>query len=224
MLIAISIVKSIIIDTQVLRFQYNGGPKPALIHMDSIYSALVSIFKWATGLVDPLLAGNSRVNIPENATTMHEIRQLVKVHFWAEWKIKSTREFLLGLGQNSSWLFNGFIIQKERLTARIAEHSAQSSMLNDMGAITERTSEEKIPRPVNSQYVLHVPSDSIQIATGDSYDSYINRVSENSGSEREAALHNSSPTLASTASNAEPLLSGRVEVRDPEDNTFLSVM
>jgi hypothetical protein len=75
---------------------------------------LVSIFTWATGSQDPLVADHSKLHAPGTAESMQEIRELVKIDQWAEWNINSTKHFLMRLGRRfcSDGTFNGFLIQK----------------------------------------------------------------------------------------------------------------
>lgn len=139
LLTAISIVKSILIDTFLLRGEYDKTPNQhnhAIIHIQSVYHALVGIFAWSSGGFNPLLRdyGIFQSDGGEGtylAETILGARNLVRLNKWKVRNIKSTKDFLMQLGKGllSDGTFSGFVVQKQGLphnrTTKLSFHPAE---------------------------------------------------------------------------------------------------
>jgi hypothetical protein len=79
--------------------------------MDSVYKVLVSAFVWSSS---PWLDEDSTLSAPEEVTLYRNMCAAVRHANWAEFDIRTTRDFLLGLGSGYSkgGRFLGFVTQE----------------------------------------------------------------------------------------------------------------
>ncbi|KAI1336462.1 hypothetical protein F5Y15DRAFT_427102 [Xylariaceae sp. FL0016] len=112
----------------------NGLPMSSgAVAMHSVYKALVNIFAWST----PMVTDNPALELDMNdralfATTMGAIRK----DDWITWGIRSTKDFLLGLGSgylNDNAGFNGFFRQRTPIYRHVSY--SQPSTVGPAGEI-----------------------------------------------------------------------------------------
>jgi len=174
LLSSISIVQSILIDTHVLRYNYDGSPhlhrNRAISRINSIYNALIATFGWATG---PFAFEEYWVSDHNNLTgTVQEAKKLVRLDKWQEWNIKSTKDFLfrLGSGVLLDGTYSGFVVQKQGLHENIVAKWA-SDPIDDgaglslteatlLGSISEEASTTPEPPSTTLTFSRHVGSSS----------------------------------------------------------------
>ncbi|KAJ3579338.1 hypothetical protein NPX13_g1231 [Xylaria arbuscula] len=94
----------------------NEGATP----MHSVYKALVHVFAWST----PMLLDTPMLEMDENDRTLFAAaRSAIRKEDWLAWGIRSTKDFLLGLG--SGYLvdnigFNGFVRQRTPIYRKVS--------------------------------------------------------------------------------------------------------
>jgi hypothetical protein len=115
----LSIAKSILIDTWDLRAEYEEHGRwrsSDAIRTCSAYKAWISIFSWCDYLLTDWDGGGSGVDL--NVKDMfRQTQKMVRQEKWKERGIKSSKDFLMGLGTGSfqDGTYNGFFSQKYRL-------------------------------------------------------------------------------------------------------------
>jgi hypothetical protein len=137
----LSIVKSLLIDAQTNESISDNGPKSIIAgRIDSAYKALVSIFAWAAEsdlLVAWLLPSAVGDDLPDRTEKEKEIFDtlccLVQRDKWKERGIKSSKDFLMGLGSGfyNDGTYNGFYIQRYGLTEHQKSKSKSSTRRNE---------------------------------------------------------------------------------------------
>jgi hypothetical protein len=222
-LTAIGIVKSIMIDIQVLPLYYNCGPKQDMVYIQSTYNALVSIFAWATGPLEPLLADHSRVIIADRAATLQEMRKLIRIDHWAVWNIKSTRDFLMRLGEGYFFdgTFNGFIVQEQVLVHNFTEKDAGTVQLHHISSTIGRSAEKRRSQVDTMQDLLDMLPDGGKFDTDRPY----SRVPLNTeAGDAALAQDTSSSTSASRVIFPKSKCSDCTEIESSEARSFRSFM
>jgi hypothetical protein len=162
-----SILKSLLIDAQVgIGLSDNGTQANIAARIDSAYKALVSIFAWAakfdllvewyrtTGAEDPLR--NSTESEKESFETLC---RLVQRDEWENRGIKSSKDFLMGLGSGfyNDGTYNGFYIQRYGLKQPRKSKDESPSRGNEDGAQYSGNSlHQSAPRPPHLRETGHL--------------------------------------------------------------------
>ena len=140
----LGITKSILIDTRGRRAEYEEHSRwrsSDAICTCSAYRAWISIFSWCS-LCDYLLTdqdGGGTSGVDLNVKDMfRQTQKMVRQEKWKERGIKSSKDFLMGLGTGSfqDRTYNGFFSQKYRLDQihlrGRAEHSTDTANCNQV--------------------------------------------------------------------------------------------
>jgi len=117
-----SILKSLLIDTQaIMNVSRHRAPADFATRIDSAYKVLVSIFAWAAKsdlLVDWYRPADMEDSLSEvtdqEAESFRKLCRLVQRGEWEKRGIKSSKDFLMGLGSGfyNDGTYNGFYIQR----------------------------------------------------------------------------------------------------------------
>lgn len=115
-LLVFGVAKSILIDTYSIRVEYedpNPWSKEHAMKMTSGYKVLVSLFCWASK-ADVTLQDVAGIENEELRSRLYDTQDMVHRDTWEGLKIKSTKDFLLGLGGSllPDGSYNGFFPQK----------------------------------------------------------------------------------------------------------------
>jgi hypothetical protein len=223
LLSSISMVKSIMLSALCLRSYYDHGLYLHDLYIESTYTALVSIFSWATGSFDLLLGDYGRANSPVCASILQEARALVRIDKWTQSNIKSTREFLMRLGDGLLFdgTFNGFIVHEQGIFWKHPANHSRPVPTHYTSLITRNTSVGTL-KAVTMQDLLESLTDDNEV---DTTDCLSNRMSDHTG-EGEAALMQDTSNSASALKIIMPKASqsGQSESKYSESHSFRSVM
>ena len=156
-----SILKSLLIDAQAGTNTSDDGAQASIAaRIDSAYKALISIFSWAAksdllvewyrpAEMDESLRERSESEKESFETDFETLCQLVQRDEWENRGIKSSKDFLMGLGSGfyNDGTYNGFYIQRYGLKQpRKLKDKPSPPENQDMGQNSESSLQESVPK------------------------------------------------------------------------------
>jgi hypothetical protein len=153
-LLLFGVAKSLLIDAYSIRAEYEESScwkHGDVARITSAYKAIVSVFVWSS-TYDLILEVDQPFESDESIKLLGSTREMIRSSLWNERGIKTTKDFLIGLGSSSSPLdaYNGFFVQ------RVGFEFPSNSLPEEKSSLLPRSPSNKVSEKKNSGLALEL--------------------------------------------------------------------